>query len=124
MVAISFKLKSSRKKSKKNKKIKATKPIYLGEDSITCQKEKVCIPDIKGNGVTTCKEAKAIIKLILRDLKRGWTYNHYGQKIKMTKDLAAKRISFLTKLAVFHGAPKKERECIKREVKKALKKLK
>ncbi len=97
--------------------------IYLGKNSIVCKKEKVCLRTDRKPGITACFEAKGIIRLIFRDLERGWTYNQEGQRIRMTKDLAIKRIKFILRLARIHGAPKKEYECIKKEVRKALEKL-
>jgi len=98
--------------------------IYLGRHSVMCKREKICVVGDKKKGITSCQEAKAIIKLIFRDLKRGWTYNQQGKKIRMTKELAKKRIEFIKKLARFHRAPKKELKCIDKEVERALKKLK
>jgi hypothetical protein len=97
--------------------------IYLGKNSIMCKKEKVCVRSDNKPGITSCKEAKGIIRLIFRDLRRGWTYNQQGKKIRMTKKLAKSRILFLLKLAKLHHAPKKEFNCIKKEVSKALKVL-
>ncbi|MEO2154585.1 MAG: hypothetical protein ABGW69_02145 [Nanoarchaeota archaeon] len=95
-------------------------PIYLGKNSIYYQKERIyAIPDRKP-GITSCKEAKQIINLILRDYKRGWTYNGKGFRIPMTKELAIVRLKFLIYLANVHGAPPKEKKCIINTVNQAI----
>jgi len=100
-------------------------PVYLGRNSIKCRKEKKClISKSKKSGITSCSVVKKIIKSIFEDLKRGYTYNQKGKRIRMTKKLAKRRILFLRTLALFHGALKKELECIEKEVRKALKVLK
>lgn len=97
--------------------------IYLGKNSIYRRKERKYAKEDRKKYIS-CREARGIIKLILRDLKRGWTYDRSGKKIRMTKDLARRRLIFLISLSHFHGSPRKEKICIKKEVEKALKKLK
>jgi hypothetical protein len=45
---------------------------------------------------------KTFARLIQRDLRRGWTYDHSCRKIKMTKSLAIKRMAYLKALCIKH----------------------
>jgi hypothetical protein len=71
------------------------KPIYLGNNSIKAQKEGFYIPNLNGKGINTKDEAILIINQIISDYQRGFTYDHKGRLIKMTKNLAIKRLKFI-----------------------------
>jgi hypothetical protein len=107
-----------------NNYIMSWRPIYLGRNSVFCIKENKCIPNINKPGVDTLKEAKAIIRSILRDLKRGYTYNHYGEVIPMDRRLAIRRLNFLLLLAKKHGLPEDEYKLLKMEIQRAERKVK
>ena len=79
--------------------------IYQGRDSCYAKKEGV---HITGSKVTP-SNMKTFARLILRDLKRGWTYNHGCRRIKMTKKLAIKRLTYLKALCIKHTG--KEEAC-------------
>ena len=62
-------------------------------------------------GIDTISEAVAILWLILRDYRRGWTYDHsskYCRKIPMDERLFMKRARYVKTLAAKHGASKSE----------------
>jgi hypothetical protein len=46
---------------------------------------------------------RTFAKLILRDLKRGFTYDHSCKRIKMSKKLAIRRFVYLKALCVKHN---------------------
>ena len=79
--------------------------IYQGRDSCYARKEGVYIIGSK----VTPRNMKTFARLIRRDLRRGWTYDHGCRKIKMTKSLAIKRFTYLKALCVKHTG--KEEEC-------------
>jgi len=72
--------------------------IYQGKDSCYGRKEGVYI---SGSGVTP-RNMATFVKFILRDLRRGWTYDHSCRKIKMTKKLAIRRLAYLKALCIKH----------------------
>ena len=100
------------------------RPIYLGENSVFCIKENKCIKNIRKKGVDTYKEAKEIIKAILRDFKRGYTYDHYGRVIKMDRNLALRRLNFLYLLAKMHGMNQKDYQKMIKEIERAKREIK
>jgi len=75
--------------------------IYQGPSSCYAKKEGVWVP---GSGVNE-ETLPAFIALILRDYKRGWTYDHDCRRIPMTDDLAIKRLNYLISLAKKHAGP-------------------
>jgi len=72
--------------------------IYQGRQSCYAKKEGVYIT---GSRVTP-SNVKTFARLIQRDLRRGWTYDHSCRKIKMTKSLAIKRMAYLKALCIKH----------------------
>lgn len=93
--------------------------IYQERNSCYAQKEGVYVP---GSGVNS-RNAPLFIKYILRDLRRGWTYDHYCNRIEMTPELAAKRLRFLVRLARRHSGEAEARKVAKM-VREALHRLK
>jgi hypothetical protein len=79
--------------------------IYQGRDSCYAKKEGIYIT---GSRVTP-SNMKTFARLIQRDLRRGWTYDHSCRKIKMTKKLAVRRLAYLKALCVKHTG--KEEAC-------------
>ena len=79
--------------------------IYQGRDSCYAKKERTYITGSK----VTPSNMKTFVRFILRDLKRGWTYDHSCRKIKMTKKLAIRRLAYLKALCVKHTG--KEEAC-------------
>jgi len=81
--------------------------VYQGEKSCYARKEGIYVRKARKPGIDTLGEAAAISYLILRDLKRGYTYeNKTCRKIKMTEKTAIRRLVFLKFLARRHKAPK------------------
>jgi hypothetical protein len=72
--------------------------IYQGQMSAYALAEKVYVP---GEGVNL-ETATSIATLLLRDLSRGWTYDHEGRKIPMTERLFLRRLFYLYPLALKH----------------------
>jgi hypothetical protein len=79
--------------------------IYQGRDSCYAKKERTYITGSK----VTPSNMKTFVRFILRDLKRGWTYNESCRKIKMSRKLAIKRLAYLKALCVKHTG--KEEAC-------------
>jgi len=73
--------------------------IYQGPHSCYARHEGVYIP---GSGVSA-RTVDKFIAYILRDLVRGWTYDHSCRKIRMTPALARKRLIYLIALAKKHA---------------------
>ena len=73
-------------------------PIYTGPNSIYAKKHGIYCP---GPGVNV-KTARCILNMIGRELRRGWTYDQRGRRIKMTPKLAAKRAVYMIALARKH----------------------
>jgi len=97
-------------------------PVYQGKDSCMFKREGIYVRRIQGPGVDTIREALALAYMILRDYRRGYTYdNDSCRKIKMTGELFKKRIKYIYTLSIKHGATAKEQEVIKRIVNYVLK---
>ena len=83
-------------------------PVYQGPRSCYARREGLYVRRARRPGIDTLGEAAAIAALILRDLKRGYTYEGRScKRVKMTRKLAARRLNFLRLLARKHGAPKR-----------------
>ncbi len=88
-------------------------PVYQGKNSCYAKREGVYVRRARRPGIDTLAEAAAIAKLILRDLKRGYTYeNGSCRKIRMTRKLAVRRLNFLKLLVRRRGAPKRIVEAV------------
>ncbi|MFZ8811334.1 MAG: hypothetical protein ACO2PN_24925 [Pyrobaculum sp.] len=72
--------------------------IYQGPTSCWAQYERVSAP---GSGIDE-RAARAILYLMEAELRRGWTYDHFCRRIKMTPELAKKRAVYLIALAKKH----------------------
>ncbi len=80
-------------------------PVYQGANSCYALNEQVYVKRIRRRGVDTLREAAAILHLILRDYRRGWTYEQGScRRIRMTEELFEKRVRFVKRLARLHGA--------------------
>ena len=73
--------------------------IYEGPSSCYAIREGVYV---KGRGVTP-ETAVGIAYLLLRDLERGWTYDHSCNRIPMTPQLFLQRLRYLYPLCVKHN---------------------
>jgi len=90
-------------------------PVYQGRDSCMARREGWFIRRIQHPGIDTIDEAIALAWAILRDYRRGYTYdNDNCRKIRMTWDLAEKRLRYIRTLAVRHGASARELRVIDR----------
>ena len=77
----------------------ARRKVYQGYNSCYAVKEGVWIPD---KGVSP-RTLPSFIALILRDLKRGYTYQDGTcRKIRMNEKLALKRLNYLIALSKKH----------------------
>jgi len=93
----------------------AGRKVYQGHNSCYAKKEGVWIP---GKGVSP-RTLPSFIALILRDLKRGYTYQQGTcRKIRMDEDLALKRLNYLIALSKKHYGSK-----AKKLTEKSLRKL-
>ena len=80
-------------------------PVYMGRDSCYALYEGVYVKRRGRRGIDTLIEAAGILRLILKDYRRGWTYEQGTcRKIPMTSELFRKRVKFVVKLAKMHGA--------------------
>jgi len=80
--------------------------IYQGKGSCYALKEGVFIP---GGGVNQ-DTLPSFIALILRDLERGYTYDNSDcRRIRMTEDLALKRLNYLVALSRRHSGVRGKR---------------
>ncbi len=96
-------------------------PVYQGRDSCMARREGWFIRRIERPGVDTISEAVALAWAVLRDWRRGYTYdNDDCKKIRMAWDLAERRLRFIVRLARIHGASEAELRVIKRLVAYAL----
>jgi hypothetical protein len=86
------------------------RPIYEGARSAYARMEGAWVP---GRGVRDAGAAASIAALIVRDYRRGWTYDHYGNVVPMTWDLARRRLLYLIPLAVKHGASQRDLRLIR-----------
>lgn len=93
-------------------------PVYQGRDSCYARREGKYIRRVARPGVDTVAEAAALAYVVLRDYRRGYTYDASNRcrKIKMTGELFRKRLRYIYTLANRHGASKKELKIIKRLV--------
>jgi hypothetical protein len=80
----------------------ARRNIYQGPDSCYALHEGIYVA---GSGVTP-GNVRAFLRLIERDLRRGWTYDHSCRRIRMTPALARKRALYLIALARKHSGLK------------------
>ncbi|MCE4608827.1 MAG: hypothetical protein F7C36_00385 [Desulfurococcales archaeon] len=88
-------------------------PVYQGRNSCYARREGIYVKRARKPGIDTLAEAAAIAKLILRDLRRGYTYEDKTcRKTKMTRRLAVRRLNFLKLLARRHKAPKRIVEAV------------
>ena len=83
-------------------------PVYMGVNSCYARREGIFVARLRRPGIDTVAEAAGILALIVRDLRRGWTYDDDRgcRKIRMTGDLFVKRVHYVHTLAVRHGAGK------------------
>ena len=96
-------------------------PVYQGADSCMARREGWYVKRIEEPGIDTVDEAVALAWAVLRDHRRGFTYdNDNCRKIKMTWELAERRLRYIYTLAVKHGASERELRVIKRLVERAL----
>ncbi len=98
-------------------------PVYQGRDSCMARREGWYVKRIEHPGVDTVAEAVALAWAILRDHRRGYTYDNGSvrcRKIRMTWRLAERRLVYLIALARKHGASKRELAVIRRLVDYAL----
>ena len=87
--------------------------VYQGPKSCYARREGIYVKKARRPGIDTLAEAAAIARLILRDLRRGHTYeNGTCRKIRMTRRLAVRRLNFLKLLARRHGAPRRVVEAV------------
>jgi len=93
-----------------------SRPIYQGANSVYAEKEGMYVKRIEKPGIDTVAEAVAIAKLILKDYRRGWTYDEDGSKIPMDEVLFKRRLNYLITLAHKHGATPSEIRTIERIV--------
>jgi len=75
-----------------------TRAIYEGSRSVYALREGMYA---EGHGVNL-RSGVTILYFLLRDLRRGWTYNKYGQRIPMTEELFRARARYLYPLCVKH----------------------
>ncbi|MEM1598737.1 MAG: hypothetical protein QXI07_09540 [Pyrobaculum sp.] len=91
--------------------------VYLGPDSWYARHG---LPYCRGQGVNPAT-ARCIAKKILRELRQGWTFDKQtGKRIRMTPELARKRLTYLIALARKHGG---NVEGVRRVVARALRKI-
>ena len=98
-------------------------PVYQGADSCMARREGWYVKRIERPGVDTVAEAVALAWAILRDYRRGYTYDNDSvrcRKIRMTWKLAERRLVYLVALARKHGASEGELRVIRRLVEHAL----
>lgn len=99
-------------------------PVYQGRDSCMARREGWYVKRIEHPGVDTIAEAVALAWAILRDYRRGHTYDNDSvrcRKIRMTWRLAEKRLVYLIALARKHGASERELRVIRRLVEHTVK---
>ncbi|AQQ75447.1 hypothetical protein JdFRA1000001_14c [uncultured archaeal virus] len=100
--------------------------VYQGRGSCLAKREGKYIRRVSSPGIDTVAEAVALAYAVLRDYRRGYTYDPKNncRKIKMTNELFKKRLRYIYVLAKKHGASKKELETIKRLIRYVAKKRK
>jgi len=89
-------------------------PVYQGADSCMARREGWYVRRIERPGVDTIAEAVALAWAVLRDWRRGYTYDKNCRRIRMTWRLAERRLRFIVRLARVHRASKRELRAIKR----------
>jgi hypothetical protein len=93
--------------------------VYQGPNSCYARHEGIYVP---GRGVNAFT-VRRLAGYILRDLRRGWTYERGTcRRIKMTPKLAVKRLRYLIALAKKHAPA--HLPAVKREVMRAIKYVK
>ena len=91
--------------------------MYQGKDSCMARREGWYVKRIEHPGIDTIDEAVALAWAVLRDHRRGYTYdNDTCRKIKMTGRLFQLRVNYIYTLANKHGASRRELDVIKRLV--------
>jgi len=91
--------------------------VYQGADSCYARREGVYVKRVRRPGIDTLREAAGILRLILRDYRRGWTYEQGTcRKIRMSRRLFEERVRFVKFLARQHGAKGETLEAIDRLV--------
>ena len=80
--------------------------VYMGVNSCYARREGVFVARVKRPGIDTVVEAVGILYLIVRDRRRGWTYdqNNHCRKVRMTERLFVERANYVRVLARRHGA--------------------
>ncbi|NPB00862.1 MAG: hypothetical protein GXO10_05755 [Crenarchaeota archaeon] len=81
--------------------------IYMGRDSCYARYEKMYV----SSGPMDLRRAAAHLYLHLRDLERGWTYDHECRRIRMDEELFKARSRYLVKIC--YEQVKDEKECEK-----------
>ncbi len=100
-------------------------PVYQGVDSCMARREGWYVRRIEHPGVDTIAEAVALAWAVLRDYRRGYTYDSDGcRKTRMTWALAERRLRYIYALAVRHGASRRELGVIKRLVERVVERKK
>jgi len=76
--------------------------IYTGPDSCYGRREGIFVARIGRPGIDKVAEAAGILRLILRDRRRGWTYDGDTvacRKVRMSESLFIKRVNYVRVLA-------------------------
>ena len=96
-------------------------PVYQGRDSCVARREGWFVRRIEHPGVDTVDEAVALAWAVLRDYRRGYTYeNGSCKRVRMSWGLAERRLRFILRLARLHGASDRELSTIRRLIEYAL----
>ena len=91
--------------------------MYQGSNSCYAINEGVYVRRLRRKGIDTIAEAVGILYLILRDRRRGWTYEQGTcRKIEMDDELFEKRTKYVYTLAKRWKAGPRELAKIKRLV--------
>ena len=93
-------------------------PVYQGRNSCMAKREGVFVRRVGRPGIDTVREAIALAYMVLRDYRRGYTYDpdNNCRKIRMTHELFEKRLRYIHTLSIRHGATAEEQDAIKRLV--------
>ncbi len=95
--------------------------VYQGPGSCYARREGRYVKWVEWSGLGALRAAAAIARLILRDYRRGYTYEQGTcRRIRMDHDLFEKRLRFLVFLARVHGAPPKVVDAVERLVRYVL----
>ena len=80
--------------------------MYQGPRSCWARREGVFVARVGRPGIDTVAEAAGILYLILKDLRRGWTYDpdRSCRRIRMSEELFERRTRYVYTLANKHGA--------------------